>query len=332
MIGPLLCIVLVAGLLGCDRTPEREARGGTEAAGRFQLHPYLGYTYAPDREGINRHGFEASGREYPYYRAVDEFVVGVFGGTAALRVAEHEKQIAETVLPAVRGKGYSRVTVLPFAVEGWRQPQTFHAFVKYLPYIDMAIVIDGLSEVLEFADVDVRGWPADYPSADIYGPLSGVRTGNAIGTPAGRAAAYFEAWEDRIRLMDLIGLERRKPVLHFIQPNPFDGAAAQADAGRMAAVASAAYAGLGEMADRLSADGVSSNVLGDLLPAGAAPAYGEECCDLSDAGSAAVATAVAEEVELSDQIEEVLPARERVRPEPAGRSGGISLPLLGSSQ
>lgn len=331
-VGPLLCIVLVAGLLGCEWSSDVEAPTRQTAGGRFQLHPYLGYTYAPDRDGINRHGFEAGGREYPYYRAVDEFVVGIFGGTAALRVAEHEKRIAEALLPAVRDKGYSRVTVLPFAVEGWRQPQTFHAFVKYLRDIDMAIVIDGLSEVVEFADMGVRRWPADYPSADIYGPLSGVRAGNAIGTPAGRAAAYFEVWEDRIRLMDLIGLERSKPVLHFIQPNPFDGSAARGDADRLAALAGAAYAEMGEMADRLSADGVSSNVLGDLLPGTVAPAYEEECCDLSDEGATAVAVAVAEEAELSEQIEEVLPARERVRPEPATQGGGISLPLLGSSQ
>lgn len=335
VLGSALLAALLFGLGGCeadpDPTPEvvPAVRGG-----RYELHPYFGYTYAGGREGVNRHGFESGGREYPYRAADGEFVVGVFGGTAAQQIAKHEAEISAALLPAVRAKGYDRVTVLPFAVEGWRQPQTFHAFVKYLPDIDVAIVVDGLSEVVEFADADVPGWPGDFPAAKIYGQLSGQLAGRpAAGTSAERASEYFAAWEDRIRLMDLIGLERSKPVLHFVQPNPFAGEEG-ADAKKLAGVAAAAYDEMRGMTERLSGDGVASHLVEDLIGGRTeVDLYEEECCDLTDKGAASVAQAVAEEVEMSQQMEEVVPAAERPsRTTAPTRGSGAFLPLLGSAQ
>ncbi len=324
-----LALLLLAGSLGCESTAEPEP--SEDVGSRFEIHPYLGYTYAPGRDGINRHGFDAGGREYPYARAADEFVVGVFGGSAALQVAKQARQIEQMLLPVVEAQGYGRITVLPFAVEGWRQPQTFHAFVTYLPTIDMALVIDGYGEVVEFADATIEGWPGDYPSAKIYGALSGISRGLAEGTPSERAEEYFGGWEDRIRLMDLIGLERGKPVVHFIEPNPYGGP--EHEARPEGAVAAPAYRMVREMTERLSDDGVSSTFLGDALTGAAEPRFTDECCDLNDDGAAQLTSIVTQEIGLSGQMEEATSARERRLPKPRMAGGsGLQLPLLGSAQ
>ena len=331
----MLLFTLLASTLACESDGRRELAGPTRVAAegpqrgsdaRFELHPYLGYTYAPGREGVNGHGFEAGGREYPYSRGDEEFVVGVFGGSAALQVAKQAKAIEEALLPGLKSKGYTRVTVLPFAVEGWRQPQTFHAFASYLPTIDMALVVDGLGEVLEFSDAGRKGWPADYPSAEIYAPLAGrsVR-GPEAGSLAERSERYFDAWEDRIRLMDLIGLGRNKPVLHFIQPNPYDDPEHEADA--IGADVTPLYRRLRDLAERLSRDGVSSHFLGDALGEVEEPVYTDECCDLTDDGAAGLTLAVTREVEFSGQIDEAPAAADRDLPDTGSE---VEVPLLGS--
>lgn len=323
---------LIVALVGCQQEPDLVEQDVVPKSGVYQLHPYFGYTYATSRDGVNRHGFQAGGREYPYRASPGEFVVGIFGGSAAVQVARHPDGLAKALLPGLRSKGYNRVTVLPFAVEGWRQPQPFNAFVRYLPDIDMAILIDGVSEIVEFADDDVPGWPGDYPAARIYGVLAGQREGPSAESPSERAEEYFSGWEDRIRLMDLIGLERSKPVLHFVQPNPFTGGE---DARRLGAVAASAYDRMREMTERLSATGTASHLVDDLLQEknGGRDVYAEACCDLSRGGAAAVTEAVAAEVERSAQMEEVVPATERVRaPRGPERGGRPFLPLLGSLQ
>jgi hypothetical protein len=337
----LVLLTLVAFSSACDPAgrPEPEPEPGPppqvgsaapprDSDARFQLHPYLGYTYAPGREGVNRHGFEAAGREYPYFRAPGEFVVGVFGGSTALQVARETKAIENALLPSLRSKGYERVTVLPFAIEGWRQPQTFHAFVSYLPTIDMALVIDGLGEVLEFSDAGRKGWPGDYPSATIYAPLAGVSARPPVKENAvARSERYFDAWEDRIRLMDLIGREQKKPMIHFIQPNPYENAAHEADP--LGADVTPLYQRLRDLAERLSREGVSSQFLGDALGGAEEPVYEGECCRLNDDGAARMAWAVTEEIQFSDEVADMPASAERDLPE-AGSDVGV--PLLGSEE
>ena len=335
------CGLLLVSMLACDvrreggepvRTagPVRAAAKGA-GDGRFALHPYLGYTYAPGADGINRHGFDAGGREYPYVRGADEFVVGIFGGSTALQVARNAHEIEQALLPLAARRGYTRVTVLPFAVDGWRQPQPFHAFLAYLPTIDMAVLIDGLAEVLEFGDASVPGWPADFPSARIYGALSGLERGPDVRSRSERVDAYFEAWEERIRMMDLIGLESGKPVLHFVEPNPY--ARPEHESDPRADVAAPGYERLRDMAERLARDGVASSLLDGAFDGADEALYDGECCALNEEGAARLGWAVAQEGELGGQFDEAVPAADRkLPPPPAERSGGLPIPVLGSTQ
>lgn len=139
---------------------------------RFELHPFLGYTFARGEDGANAAGFYAGGLEFPYTAAPDEFVVGIFGGSVAMQVAGAAGQIQEALLPIVRAKGYEKVTVASFAIGAWRQPQTFHAFIRYLPTIDLAIVVDGFNEIIQFNDYMVESWPTEFPTAEVFAPLS----------------------------------------------------------------------------------------------------------------------------------------------------------------
>ncbi len=139
---------------------------------RFELHPFFGYTFARDEEGANGAGFHARGVEYPYEASPGEFVVGVFGGSVAMQVANAGEIIQRALLPIVAEKGYDRITILSFSVGGWRQPQSFHAFLRYLPTIDMALVVDGFNEVNHLSDHLMQKWPAEFPTGEIFFPLS----------------------------------------------------------------------------------------------------------------------------------------------------------------
>lgn len=323
-------VVLASLVASCERAggPREGAApagvGGAPSAdgGRFRLHPYLGYTYAPGPTGINAEGFDSGGIEYPYGRRDKEFVVGVFGAEAAQQVAENGTEIQGALLPGLSKRGYDRVTVLPFSIDGWRHPQTFHAFVAHLPTIDMAIFVDGLNEVRGLSE----DWPADYPDRDIYETLTGVR---AAGSEAAIDAFYLQ-WEERLRAMDLIGLEQHKPVVHFVEPNPYDRPAHSG--GETGERVRRAYQRLRDLTQRLSAAGISSTFLGDAFVGVEDPVYEDECCRLSDDGAARLAWTIGQEIELSGQTEEVPSAAERTPPRtvapgpssPRGAAEGVS--------
>lgn len=137
----------------------------------FELHPLFGYTFRHAAAGANNHGFFAGGASYPYRAAPDELVIGVFGGSVAMQVAAAPGPLLERVHDAVAARGWKRVTVLPFAVGGWRQPQTFQALVYFLDSIDVAIVLDGFNEVIHLGDAALERQPAAFPWSEVYVPL-----------------------------------------------------------------------------------------------------------------------------------------------------------------
>jgi len=138
----------------------------------YELHPFFGYTFRHDTSGANNRGFFASGRTYPYVKAPDEFVIGIFGGSVAMQVASAPGPLVERLRPALLEKGYDRIVVLPFSVGGWREPQTFAALVAYLPTIDMAVNLDGFNEVVQLTDDVLMAYPASYPWSEVYGTLA----------------------------------------------------------------------------------------------------------------------------------------------------------------
>lgn len=138
----------------------------------FTLHPFLGYTFRPSFEGTNAQGFHGGVPSLPYRPADDELVVGVFGGSVAMQVADARDHIATILLPAARAKGYARVTVMPFAIGGWRQPQHFNAMVRWLDEVDVVVLVDGFNEVIHLGDWHLARQPAEFPWSAVYATLA----------------------------------------------------------------------------------------------------------------------------------------------------------------
>lgn len=141
-------------------------------AAPFTLHPYLGYTYRPRVGGASAEGFFAGVPALPYRASGDELVIGLFGGSVAMQLAESGARMVDVLLPAARALGYARVTVLSFAIGGWRQPQHFNAMVRFLDSVDVVVLVDGFNEVIHLGDWHLAHRPAEYPWIDVYDALA----------------------------------------------------------------------------------------------------------------------------------------------------------------
>lgn len=136
-----------------------------------ELHPFFGFVLQRDRPPGNNHGFWSK-VDFPYVPADDELVVGVFGGSVAVQVAFTgasrnilERRFAEL---AAR-RGFKSARVLSLAESGWRQPQSFYAFIYYLSMVDVAVFLDGFNEVNQLSP---RYWPERYPWPNMWRALS----------------------------------------------------------------------------------------------------------------------------------------------------------------
>lgn len=163
------------GLVWTRATPPRVSVDlRVENDKRIRLHPYVGYTGrrgmklasvmgAEDiqtqfgdrfaREdfptlGFNNHGFLAR-VDYPYVKAADEFVVGVFGGSVAVQfslTAHHVLSEALEVAGVLKGR---KLVLLDFAHGGAKQPQQATALAYFLALgqrFDYVITLDGFNE------------------------------------------------------------------------------------------------------------------------------------------------------------------------------------------
>jgi hypothetical protein len=137
----------------------------------YRIHPYFGYTFNPNPPNIGPQGFaKSAGTLYP--KAPGEFVIGIFGGSVAGQVSGWGKILVKRLLPVVQKRGYQRVTVLSYAVGGWRQPQSFHALLPVLPALDLVVNVDGVNELAELDPLNLPNQPADFPAPYIFNPLA----------------------------------------------------------------------------------------------------------------------------------------------------------------
>lgn len=375
----------IARIPGSTATPDAEgARRIVQMAygSRFELHPYFGYTSARGEGDANRHGFASGGIEYPYERASDEFVIGIFGGSVAMQLAGHTRALIERVRPVVAEKGYTRVTVLSFSGGAWRQPQTLFAFLYYFSSIDAAIVLDGFNEIIQLSPSRLETWPAAFPAADIYAALARSSAydagtlgqlvwlnetavavterfdGSVVGSsvlahlawralvrryvasaerlrrsiaesettrpsdpstmeaPQIEATRYYRLYEDSIRTMGAVGVDRGIPVLHFVQPNQYDRGAKPLSREEREQFTTAgyfdhvtdAYDRLEAMSARLRAVDVESYHLGDLFADDSATMYSDSCCHLNDDGLDRLGETIGDFVARSPQLDLVGPA------------------------
>ncbi|HUI19180.1 MAG TPA: hypothetical protein VL244_16045, partial [Alphaproteobacteria bacterium] len=101
----------------------------------------------------NNYGFDTV-LDYPYRKqSDDEFVIGVFGeSVAAGFVVSAIRQMFEDVFahaPQLRGK---KVVLLPFAMEGFKQPQELETLAYFLSRgqrFDLVVNLDGVNPLLQ---------------------------------------------------------------------------------------------------------------------------------------------------------------------------------------
>ncbi len=166
---------------------------------RRELHPFFGYTLFRDADGANNHGFPTR-HPYPHIKQSDEYVIGIFGGSVAQQVVQNPEALRRRLTPALRQAGAQRLTFLPFAMGGWRQPQSTFALLYYLDSLDLVIFLDGFNEVVHLAPDELAQHPTRFPFAEVYSPLIAAGDSPYAAAAAGRLelATHAIAWTTRL--------------------------------------------------------------------------------------------------------------------------------------
>jgi lysophospholipase L1-like esterase len=153
----------------------------------YRIHPYFGYVNLP--AGLtgsaatpvrtNNYGFE-SPLDYPYHqRQPGELLVGVFGGSAAARLAvfEGQERVLARRLGATLGVDPGRVTVLDFAQGGYKQPQQLLVLTYFQAVgqeLDLVVNLDGFNDVALAGRNAASGVAAAMPSVEHVRALQDV--------------------------------------------------------------------------------------------------------------------------------------------------------------
>jgi len=150
------------------------------------LHPYLGFVY--DAHAKNKLQFSnveyapnnfglLSPYDYPFQkRSNNQFIVGIFGGSAAMYYGFYELENHVLVnrlkqLPYFQDK---EIVVLPFASGSYKQPQQLlelNYFTAVGQEFDLVINVDGFNETALAYLNNKAGYDASMPSAEMYRPL-----------------------------------------------------------------------------------------------------------------------------------------------------------------
>jgi hypothetical protein len=156
-------------------------------------HPYVGFVNTPnaildfsDRvpaefghgavATIDDQGFRNSA--LPAEKPVDEFWIGLFGGSAAFGVPATDNDatiaacLARRLQSTPRGDG-KRVRVLNFAIPGGQQPQQLILLLLNRHRLDAAITFDGVNEVVVPSCYNTNHIPPQFPYRPYYEVLFG---------------------------------------------------------------------------------------------------------------------------------------------------------------
>lgn len=136
------------------------------------FHPYFGFAHLQTYLPANNHGFANQFNvSYPYRPGANEFVVGIFGGSVAGVLGFNGEQLVAALSRKPRFAN-KKVTVLNFAVSGFKQPQQWAVLAYYLAigqHYDAIVNIDGLNEVVSGSRNIEQGRDASMPANDILG-------------------------------------------------------------------------------------------------------------------------------------------------------------------
>lgn len=128
----------------------------------------------------NNYGFD-SVLDYPYRKqSADEYVIGIFGGSLSVAFAKLTiPELFDEILPQVPALHGKKFTLLSFAREGFKQPQSLAALSYFLSIgqrFDLVINLDGANEILHALNNSRAGvdysMPADGQIRDLVNMFS----------------------------------------------------------------------------------------------------------------------------------------------------------------
>ena len=156
----------------------------------YRIHPYLGFIIRPSaasgtRAGTpgdvggdryNNYGFDTP-LDYPYRRRrPEELIVGIFGGSAADKLAlfEAREKILSRLLADFLGREPGDITLLNLAQGGFKQPQQLLIYTYFRALgqdLDLVVNLDGFNDVALATHNARAGVAIDMPSIEHIGTL-----------------------------------------------------------------------------------------------------------------------------------------------------------------
>ncbi|MGH6918095.1 MAG: hypothetical protein ACREJ0_10365, partial [Geminicoccaceae bacterium] len=103
-------------------------------------------------------------------------MIGLFGGSLArsLQAEVAREELVRPLDPALRAKGYDKVTLLVLSQGAYKQPQTLFSMLYFIDSIDAAVFLDGFNEIMGLPvpeELASTSQPFDWPHNPLYDAL-----------------------------------------------------------------------------------------------------------------------------------------------------------------
>ena len=134
------------------------------------IHPFFGYVWNPNLEGINNFGFKSeyditisdSGYSLKQYIRDNPLTIGIFGGSFAEQLSAENKYLEKRLKEVFPGR---KVVVINFAVGGYSLPQSAFIFIYFKELFDIIVFLDGVNELWNAVENNKAGCPPEYAKA-----------------------------------------------------------------------------------------------------------------------------------------------------------------------
>jgi len=196
-------------------------KNGREFENRLVIHPFFGYVYNRDLNGINNFGFKmnqsidlSDGRYC--FKDIDRkqsLVVGIFGGSFAEQTAGYGEYLTKKFASAGLPK---KVIVLNFAIGGYAVPQSVFAFLYFRELFDVVIFVDGLNEIWNPSENNKAGYPPEFAKAHHFKYLLSRSETSPAFFEAMLNTMHLKKQLHAITLASLLPVVRQSLVVHEI--------------------------------------------------------------------------------------------------------------------
>lgn len=202
---------------GGDLAAPDPARG----INNMEIHPFFGYVHNPKLPGVNNFGFLTKynitllNGKYSLLNINKEkaFVIGIFGSSFAEEVG-HESEFLEKEISALFPEKVP--VVINFGIGGHAFPEEAFIFTYFKELLDVAVFVDGLSEIWNLVDNNNAGCPPEYAKAvDFQYKLSLNRMSPEVFTSTARILAKRKSIVSAARA-SLLPIIKRSLLAHYV--------------------------------------------------------------------------------------------------------------------